>query len=393
LTSSHADFGLLSPVYAGTAVEQATGDSSVLQAMLRAEAALVRALASTGLVDQGIADAIVPACTPAGFDLAELAGRSVAGGNPVIPMVETLRSRVSAASPVAARWVHHGATSQDIVDTAMMLITAEALGFAAADLRVSAERVAGLMTLHRDTPLVGRTLTQQAMPITLGVKLAGWLIALTDAIIAIENRARALPAQLGGPVGAGAAYGDRAVDVLDAFADDLGLVAPVLPWHTRRAPVVEVAGAVQLGTVALAKVSADVLVMSRTEIGELRDRGGGPSSAMAHKQNPARAIQIAAAAREIPALVSILVASAAAEDERPAGAWHAEWQPWRQSLRLLGGAAARCADLLDDLEIDTGAMDRNVGMLADRLGLAPAGTAAGLWVDRASAVYEELRRG
>jgi 3-carboxy-cis,cis-muconate cycloisomerase len=398
LTSSSADLALLSPVHVGTPVAEATSDLAVLRALLRSEAALARALHAAGLIERTDAEAIEAACSTEGFDVGDLAARTAVGGNPAIPLVEALRQRVADSSPGAARWVHHGATSQDIVDTALMLVTAQALRLLIDDLRRGAGHTAGLVVEHRDTPMVARTLTQQALPTTFGAKASGWLVALTDAVAAAERTMAGLPVQLGGPVGILDGYGEHGRDVLDGFADDLGLLAPVLPWHTRRTPVLEVAHALQLASAATAKVAADVLVMSRTEVGELRDTGGGPSSAMAHKQNPVRAVLVAAAGRETPALLSVLAGSAAAEDERPAGAWHAEWYPWRRSLQLAGGAAYRLADLLDELEVDAAAMRRNLDPLVSELGfragdLQSSVAAAADCADRALAHHRRAERG
>jgi 3-carboxy-cis,cis-muconate cycloisomerase len=201
---------------------------------------------------------------------------------------------------------------------------------------------------------------------------------------------------LGGPVGTTTAYGDRGPDVVADLAARLGLVAPVAPWHTRRTPVVDVGHAAVVATGALGKVATDVVVLSQSEVGEVTEASGGGSSSMAHKANPAQSVLIASAARQVPALVGILAASMAAEQERATGAWHAEWEPLRQALRLSGATAHRGAALLAGLQVDTDAMQRNLDHLVGTAGLdaqavPQAQAAAAPWIDRALAAYEHTR--
>ncbi|MBB2910284.1 3-carboxy-cis,cis-muconate cycloisomerase [Streptosporangium becharense] len=363
-----ADLGLLSPMRAAAEV---TGDTAFLKAMLDAEAALIRAQAGLGLVPPQAAEAVSAAARAGAFDLPGLVVRARSGGNPVIPLVEDLRAAVP--EPYAAH-VHRGATSQDILDTALMLVAHRTLGLALADLdRV----VAGLTLLaagHRDTPMAARTLTQQAVPTTFGLKAAGWRKLAVDARARLLLVRRTLPAQLGGP--AGTLEQPQGPAVAARFAAELGLVAPVLPWHVLRTPVADLAGALAFTAGALGKFAADVLVLSRTEIGEVSEGVGGGSSSMPHKRNPVRATMIAAAARQVPALSAVLYGSLAAEDERPAGAWHAEWQPLRESLRLVAGAARDAAELASGLRTHPERMRANL-----RVAGSP-GSAAAL-VDRA----------
>ncbi|WP_260477595.1 3-carboxy-cis,cis-muconate cycloisomerase [Nonomuraea sp. WAC 01424] len=355
------DFGLLAPMRGGVA---ATGDVAVLQAMLDAGAVLTRVLAAVGRAPREAADAVTAAARAELFDPAGLAERARSGGNPVIPLVADLRAAVG---PYAEH-VHAGATSQDIMDTALMLVAYRALGPVLDDLdRV----VAGLGTLaeaHRDTLMAARTLTQQAVPTTFGLKAAGWRKLAVDARDRLRAARAALPAQLGGPAGTldrfttpGIASGDgggagEALEVVARFAAELGLAAPVLPWHVLRTPVADLAGALAFTAGALGKTAADVLVLSRTEIGEVSEGVGGGSSSMPHKHNPVRATMIAAAARQVPAHAAVLYASLAAEDERPPGAWHAEWQPLREALRLVAGAARDAAELVAGLRVHPGRM-------------------------------------
>lgn len=350
-----ADVGLLSPVRAASAVEAATGDTAFLQAMLDAEAALARAQAALGVVPASAAAAVAAAADASAFDLPGLAARARAGGNPVIPLVADLTAAVAARDPEAARYVHLGATSQDILDTAAMLVAHRALAPVLADLDRTAATLARLAAEHRDVPMPGRTLTQHAVPTTVGLKVAGWHRLVRDARDRLRAVRQSLPAQLGGAAGTLAAFDEYAgqpvgLPLLARFAAELGLAEPVLPWHSLRTPIADLGAALAFTAGALGKVAADVLVLSRTEIGEVVEGGGG-SSAMPHKSNPVRATLLAATARQVPALAAVLIGTLAAEDERPAGAWHAEWHTLREALRLTGGAAHEAASLVADLRI------------------------------------------
>ncbi|MEU0276298.1 3-carboxy-cis,cis-muconate cycloisomerase [Streptomyces sp. NPDC006307] len=342
------DAGLLAPGSAGTPAEAATSDAAFLRAMLDAESALARVQAPPEA-----ADAIAAACARPfdASDVRDLALRARTGGNPVIPLVADL----TAAVPEHARaYVHRGATSQDILDTAAMLVASRTLALVLADLERAAASLAALAAAHRDTPMPGRTLTQHAVPTTFGLKAAGWRALVLDArdrLAAVRDR---LPAQLGGAAGTLAAfeaYGSDPLALVGAYAREVGLAEPALPWHTLRTPVADLAGALAFTAGALGKAAADVLVLSRTETGEVTEGSGGGSSAMPHKTNPVRSTLIAAAARRAPALAAVLYGSVAAEDERPPGAWHAEWEPLRDLLRLVGGAAHHAAHLAEGLRV------------------------------------------
>ncbi|GII96743.1 3-carboxy-cis,cis-muconate cycloisomerase [Sinosporangium siamense] len=364
-----ADLGLLSPM--GSAWED-TGDLAVLRAMLDAEVALIRARATLGLAPPEAAAAVERAALVELFDLPDLIRRSRSGGNPVIPLVEDLRAAVAVGEH--ASHVHRGATSQDILDSALMLVSHRALGPVLTDLRTLATMFAGLAAEHRDTPMAARTLTQQAVPTTFGLKAAGWRKLTLDAHARAHAVRLALPGQLGGP--AGTLEEPHGLAVAARFCAALGLAEPVLPWHVLRTPVADLANALAFAAGALGKFAADVLVLSRTEIGELSEGVGGGSSSMPHKHNPVRATMIAAAARQVPALAAVLYGSLAAEDERPAGAWHAEWQPLRTALRLVAGAARDAVELAGDLRVHAERMHANLTV--------HGGTgAAGALVDRA----------
>ncbi|MFJ1994349.1 3-carboxy-cis,cis-muconate cycloisomerase [Streptomyces asiaticus] len=379
--------GLLAPVRAGAAVEAATGDAAFIQAMLDAEAALARVVAPAGA-----AEAVAGAARVELYDVRDLALRARSGGNPVIPLVADLTAAVAGTDAEAASYVHRGATSQDIVDTATMLVAARALPLIVADLERTAAGLARLGAAHRDTPMPGRTLTQHAVPTTFGLKAAGWRALVLDA----RDRLAALrpPAQLGGAAGTLAAF-DGGVPLLGRFAEETGLAEPELPWHTLRTPVADLGTALAFAVGALGKLAADVLVLSRTEIGEVAEGAGGGSSAMPHKSNPVRATLMAAAARQAPGLAATLLGSLAAEDERPGGAWHAEWQPLRELLRLAGGAARDAVELASGLRVFPDRMAANLG-LTDGLIVSErliAVLAPGLGRARAKEVLAEAARG
>lgn len=364
-----SDAGLLAPGRAGSPAETATGDSAFLQAMLDAEAALTRAQSECGLAPAGAGQAVTAAAADTGrFDVRDLALRARAGGDPVIPLVMDL---VAAVSPDNRPYVHRGAASQDILDTAAMLVAARTLAPLLDDLARTADAVARLATVHRNTPMAARTLTQHAVPTTFGLKAAGWRALILDARDRLSAVRESLPVQLGGVAGTLAAFEAYAptddIDAIDpglplvqAFASELGLAEPLLPWHTLRTPIADLAGALAFTAGALGKTAADVLSLSRTEIGEVAEGRGDDSSAMTHRAGPVHATLIAAAARRAPGLAATLYGSLAAEDERPAGAWHAEWEPLRELLRLVGGAARCAAELTAALRVVPYAMRENL---------------------------------
>ncbi|MGW6281268.1 lyase family protein [Kribbella sp. NPDC055071] len=378
-TDKSGDFGLLSPVWAGSRASVLTSDAALVGALVRCEAALIRALVQVGIAPTSALE-VASYVDGVLIDPGPLAVDAVAGGNPVIPLVERLRD-------VGGEWIHYGATSQDILDTAMMLLATDVLAAVADDLDAVAGKLADLVDLYRGLPVVARTLGQQALPTTLGLRVAGWLTGTRDALDSIRAL-HPLPAALAGPVGTAHAYGADGPAVLDAFADQLGLSAPALSWHTRRGAVLGLSNALVLTGAAAGKIAADVVVMSQTEIGEVRESTGGPSSSMPHKSNPVRSILITSSAQQLPALGAIIAASAIAEQERPAGAWHAEWQPLRTMLRLAGGAVELLRDLVEGLIFDEDALARNLEHLRSTLGAdetwtAPHLQAANVWIDRA----------
>ncbi|MFF9775750.1 3-carboxy-cis,cis-muconate cycloisomerase [Streptomyces sp. NPDC013978] len=363
MTSADADTGLLAPGWAGSPAAAATSDTAYLRALLDAEAALTRAQAALGLVPAAAGPAVTSAADAAVLDVRSLAERARGGGNPVIPLVADLTEAVGAEY---GPYVHRGATSQDILDTATMLVAARTLDLVLADLGGTEAVLAALAAAHRDTAMPGRTLTQHAVPTTFGLKAAGWRSLLLDARDRLAVVRATLPTQLGGAAGTLAAFtvfgATDTAALSTAYARELGLHAPELPWHTLRTPIADLAGALAFTAGALGKIAVDVLTLARTEIAEVAEGSGGGSSAMPHKANPVRSTLIAAAARRAPHLAATLYGSLAAEDERPAGAWHAEWEPLRELLRLVGGAARDAVELTRGLRVDTDAMRRHLDL-------------------------------
>ncbi|MGW7203674.1 3-carboxy-cis,cis-muconate cycloisomerase [Streptomyces sp. NPDC054837] len=363
MTSAEPDAGLLAPGWAGSPAASATSDAAYLRALLDAEAALTRAQATLGLAPEEAATAVTAAARSGDFDARDIAVRARAGGNPVIPLVADLTKAVGGQY---GPYVHRGATSQDIMDTATVLVAVRTLDLVRTDLGRTEAALARLAAEHRDTPMPGRTLTQHAVPTTFGLKAAGWRSLVLDARDRITAVRNALPAQLGGAAGtlaAFTAYGATDPTALPAaYARELGLQAPGLPWHTLRTPIADLAGCLAFTAGALGKVATDVLTLARTEIAEVSEGSGGGSSAMPHKANPVRSTLIAAAARRAPQLAATLYGSLTAEDERPAGAWHAEWEPLRDLLRLVGGGARDAAELTEGLRVHVEVMREHLDL-------------------------------
>ncbi len=318
-----------------------TGDAAWLQAMLDAEAALARALERAGLASAGAGGAVTAAARADQFDPAELGRQAVLTGNPVPALVRALSAKLP---PDAREAVHRGATSQDIIDTAAMLIARRALDAILADLQAAADSTAGLAQRHAQTVMAGRTLLQQAVPVTFGLVAAGWLISIDDARSELGRvRDTGLAIQYGGAAGTLASLGPAGPAVTALFAAETGLPEPVLPWHTDRQRILRLAAALTGACAALGKIARDVTLLAQTEIGEVAEGAGEPgrggSSAMPQKRNPVASVLILGCVRRAPGLLATLAAAAEHELQRAAGAWHAEWEPLSDLLRLTGSAA------------------------------------------------------
>ena len=344
-----------------------------LGAMLEAERALARAGSLAGAVPTEAATAIAGACDVDAFDWEALLreGRSV--GNPAEPLVRALVERVGEET---GRYVHLGATSQDIVDTAAMLVARRSLGLVLADLGRVADATASLARTYRDTPTAGRTMLQHAVPTTFGLKAAGWLVAVLDAGTRLSRvRAEGLAAQLGGAAGTLAALGDSALDVSAHYSRELDLPEATVPWHTNRVRVAELGASLALVCGVASKVGLDLELLAQTEVGEVRFAGhGGGSSAMPQKRNPVDAMWARAAGELGRAHASVLIKAPAGEHERAAGAWQAEWDAISGALAATGGAVAALVRGFDGLEVDTARMRANLditggAVVSERLAL------------------------
>ena len=336
--------GLFDGVFDRGPVGPLTDDAAWSGALLDAEAALAWALADTGLITVEQAGAIAAACHAHFYDPAALGAAAAAGGNPVIPLVKELTARVRASDPEAARHVHRGATSQDIMDTAAMLLVRRAGRALHADLTTVSAELAGWAHRHRTTPMPGRTLLQQALPTTFGVVAAGWSQGLSEAARRLDEvLTHHLAAQFGGAVGTLASLDPHGPAVAAAYAARLELPEPTLPWHTERGRVAEVAAVLGRVCGAVGSVAQDVVLLAQTEVGEVTEEGGagvGGSSTMPHKRNPVAAVAALANARQGPGLVANLLAAQIQEHQRAAGSWHAEWLPLTDLLRRAGSAVS-----------------------------------------------------
>ncbi len=372
---------LFDPLFGADRVAARLDDDAWVAALLAVEVALAHAAAENGVIPAAHADLIADAVAgiaPAEIDPAALGLAAVAGGNPVIPLVRLLR----AAAGEAAESVHVGATSQDVMDTAAVLLTGWAGEVVLTDLHGAADAAAALAAAHRHTPMIARTLGQQALPTTFGLVAAGWCAGLDRARARLAAVLAALPVQLGGP--AGTLDGLPAGRPLPALAARLGLADPGLPWHTERTRVGELAGALGVAAGACAKPATDIVALAGTELGEVEESAPGDSSSMPHKRNPIAAVTARAAARRAPGLVAVLLAAMDGEHQRAAGAWHAEWETLTDLLRATGGAAARLRTSLEGLVVHPERMaahlpvDPDVGhavALTDRILVAPWGPA------------------
>ncbi len=353
---------LWDPIFGATAVAATTDDRAWLGALCDVEAALARACATVGLIDGATATQIEAACAQAAaHDPGELGRQAAADGNPVIPLVRRLRVALAqAADEHAASVVHLGATSQDILDTAAMLVAHRATAVVGGGLDGAADACAVLARDHRNTAMAGRTLLQQAVPTTFGAVAAGWGEGLDRAGRRLRAVREDLAVQLGGAAGTLAALYPGGPAVRAALADELGLTDPGTVWHTERVRIAELAGALGAASGAVGKIATDIVLLAQTELGEVAEGVGGGSSAMPHKQNPIAAVTARAAAAQAPGLVATLLAAMPGELQRGAGPWHAEWAPLTALLNVAGGAAARLRVSLSGLHVDRDAMSRNL---------------------------------
>jgi 3-carboxy-cis,cis-muconate cycloisomerase len=367
--------GLFDALYARGPLAAALDGRAWLGAMLEVEAALARACAAEGLIPAASAGVIAEACNPDRFDLVTIAAAAGGSATPVIAIVAALREAVG---PEVAPHVHLGATSQDVIDTASMLLARRGLEHLDADVATAMSAAAALAEGHRDSPMAARTLLQQAQASTFGLRAAGWLVGLEEAAGRLrEVAATRLAVQMGGPAGT------RGPQIAARVASELGLAEPTLPWDAIRVRPAELACALGVLAGVLAKIAGDVVLFAQTEVAELREGGGpgrGGSSSMAHKRNPVASVSVLACSARVPGLVATMLASMRQEHERAAGNWQAEWGTLSDLLTLVGSAAAWTADLLANLEVDVARMREHAAGLDGDTG------AIGALIDRALAV-------
>jgi 3-carboxy-cis,cis-muconate cycloisomerase len=339
-------------------------DAGRVQGMLDFEAALARAEARVGLIPPEAVAPIAAACRAELYDFAALAQAIATAGNSAIPLVKALGKRIAAASPEAERFVHLGATSQDAMDSGLVLQLRSAIELIEGDLATLADALAAQAERHADTPLAGRTWLQQATPVTLGMKLAGVLGAITRHRQRLsELKPRLLCLQFGGASGSLAALGEQAWPVAEALADELHLHLPEQPWHTQRDRLVEFASLLGLIAGSLGKLGRDLSLLMQTEAGEVFEPsapGKGGSSTMPHKRNPVGAAVLIGAATRAPGLVATLFAAMPQEHERSLGLWHAEWETLPELCCLVSGALQQALLAVPGLEVDSARMLENL---------------------------------
>ena len=341
-------------------MREAVSDAAWIQAMLDVEAALARAQAKLKVIPDRAARDIVPHCRVEKFDIKQIGLEAAHSANPVVPLVKALREKVGSDM---AQYVHRGATSQDILDTAMMLIARRGIDVMLEDLRAAAGAAAMLADRHRSAVMAGRTLLQQASVTTFGLKAAGWLMAIMETRNALFVFSKHhLAVQLGGAVGTMAAL-QEGTRVARELSIDLDLGRTTLPWHTDRRVIAELGTQLAIACGVAGKIALDVVLLAQTEVDEVREHraaGRGRSSAMPQKRNPVEAVEILAAVRTANAQAGILLGSMLQEHERAAGAWQSEWLALTEVFLAAGGATFRLASLLGSLEVVPKRMRKNL---------------------------------
>jgi 3-carboxy-cis,cis-muconate cycloisomerase len=339
-------------------------DAATLQHMLDFEAALARAEAAAGVIPASAVGPIEKACRAGNFDIGQLAEAAARSGNLAIPLVKALTANVAKADAEAARYVHWGATSQDVIDTATMLTLCAAIDALLPDLDRAIAGFTNLATRHRDTAMVARTWLQHALPMPFGLKLAEYAAALHRSRARLKRlRAEALALQFGGAAGTLAALGDKGLAVAEKLAAELKLPLPDAPWHTHRDRIAEAASVFAILCGSCGKIARDVSLLMQTDVAEAFEPSGegrGGSSTMPHKRNPVAAATALAAATMAPNLAATIFAAQVQDHERSAGPWHAEW-PTLPTLQLVtSGALAAIVDIAEGLEIDVARMRANL---------------------------------
>jgi 3-carboxy-cis,cis-muconate cycloisomerase len=357
---------LLDQLFRYEEVEKVFSDQARLQGMLDFEAGLARAEARAGVIPSSAAGTIAYQCKAELFDAAAVSQGAKLAGNLAIPLVKALTAVVAQTDTDAARYVHWGATSQDVIDTGCVLQLRPALKSIAADLNRLIDGLVELAKKHRSTIVVGRTWMQQALPTTFGLKAAGWLDAINrhrGRLRETEQRVGVL--QFGGAVGTLAALGVRGQMVARILAEELHLALPDTPWHSHRDRLVEVATTLGLCVGTLGKIARDISLHAQTEVGEVFEPSGegrGGSSTMPHKRNPVTSAVVLSAATRVPGLVGTMLSAMVQEEERGLGGWHAEWETLPEIVRLTAGALHHMAETVPRLEVDAARMQENLGL-------------------------------
>lgn len=339
-------------------------DQGRLQAMLDFEAALARAEARVGLIPSSAVAPIAAACDARVYDFAALGEAIATAGNSAIPLVKALGKQIAASDAEAERYVHLGATSQDVMDSGLVLQLRQALALIEDQLAQLADSLAAQAQRFATTPLAGRTWLQHATPVTLGMKIAGWLGAVTRSRQRLQElKPRLLVLQFGGASGTLAALGAQALPIAEALAEELQLSLPEQPWHTQRDRIVEFGAVLGLIAGSLGKFGRDISLLMQTEAAEVFEPaapGKGGSSTMPHKRNPVGAAVLIGAATRVPGLVSTLFSAMPQEHERSLGLWHAEWETLPEICCLVSGSLQQARLLADGLEVDAARMARNL---------------------------------
>jgi len=350
-------------------------DQGRVQAMLDFEAALARAEARVGLIPSSAVAPIAAACDAGLYDFAALGEAIATAGNSAIPLVKALGKQIASSDAKAERYVHLGATSQDVMDSGLVLQLRQALALIEDQLAQLADSLAAQAQRFATTPLAGRTWLQHATPVTLGMKIAGWLGAVTRSRQRLQElKPRLLVLQFGGASGTLAALGEQALPIAKALAEELQLTLPEQPWHTQRDRIVEFGAVLGLIAGSLGKFGRDISLLMQTEAAEVFEPaapGKGGSSTMPHKRNPVGAAVLIGAATRVPGLVSTLFSAMPQEHERSLGLWHAEWETLPEICCLVSGSLQQARLLADGLEVDAARMARNL-QLTQGLVLAEA---------------------
>jgi 3-carboxy-cis,cis-muconate cycloisomerase len=354
---------LLAPMLSSGAMRAVCDDRTMLQHMLDFEAALARAEADMGVIPRNAVDPIARACKADAFDLAALAEAATRSGNLAIPMVKTLTALVAKSDPEAARYVHWGATSQDVIDTAAMLTLRLGIDVLLDDCDRAITGFAKLARKHRNTAMVGRTWLQHALPMPFGLKLAEYASALHRSRQRLRQLRETLALQFGGAAGTLAALGDKGLAVAERLAAELKLHLPEAPWHTHRDRIADAASVLAILAGTCGKIARDVSLMMQTDVGEAFEPSGegrGGSSTMPHKRNPVAAASALGASTMAPNLAATIFAAQVQDHERSAGPWHAEWPTLPTLMLVTSGALAATVDMAEGLEVDAARMRQNL---------------------------------